>query len=82
MARRGEIIVQNAEILLAPGAGARYKRRVHSAAQRGWQISGEVVVPAAQLWLDTAHRASLGLDSREASDLTTNFADPGTFGRA
>jgi hypothetical protein len=29
MARRGEIVVQNAEIVLAPGAGARYKRRVH-----------------------------------------------------
>jgi hypothetical protein len=54
MARRGEIVVQNAEILVAPGAGARYKRRVHSAAQWGWQISGEVVVPAAQLWLDGA----------------------------
>jgi hypothetical protein len=53
MARRGEIIVQNAGIPLAPGTGPRYNGRVHSAAQRGWQISGEVVVPAAQSWLDT-----------------------------
>jgi hypothetical protein len=53
MARRGEITVQNAAIPLARGAGPRYKRRVHSAAQRGWQISGEVVVPAAQSWLGT-----------------------------
>jgi hypothetical protein len=51
MARRGKIIVQNAAIPLAPGTGPRYKRRVQSAAQRGWQISGEVVVPAAQSWL-------------------------------
>jgi hypothetical protein len=48
MARRGEIIVQNAGIPLALGTRPRYKRRVHWAAQRGWQISGEVVVPAAQ----------------------------------
>jgi hypothetical protein len=47
------IFVQKGRIPLAPGAGPRYKRRVHSAAQRGWQISGEVVVPAAQSWLDT-----------------------------
>jgi len=56
MARRGEIVVQKAGIPLARGTGPRYKRRVHSAAQRGWQISGEVVVPAAQSWLGTPHR--------------------------
>ena len=67
MARRGEIVVQNAGILVAPGAGARYKGRVHSAAQRGWQISGEVVVPAAQLWLD-----AVGLDRLVLASLGLN----------
>ena len=31
-----------------PAGGTGYKRRVHWTAQRGWKISGEVVLPAAQ----------------------------------
>src|ERR1017187_8964467 len=50
----GEIIVQNAEISLARGTrGALQKESPLEKAQRGWQISGEVVVPAARSWLGT-----------------------------
>src|ERR1035441_6234341 len=77
MARRDEIFVQNARIGLAPSARPRYKRRVHSAAQRGWQISGEVVVPAAQLWLDTP--PGWLTDDKRRSSVPLNFAHPGTF---
>jgi hypothetical protein len=60
MAQRGEIVVQNPGIPLAPGTGPRYKRRVHLAAQWGWQISGEVVVPAAQSCLGTPPTRPVG----------------------
>jgi hypothetical protein len=49
MVRRGEIVVQKVRIGLAPGTGgALQKGSPLENAQRGWQISGEVVVPAAQ----------------------------------
>jgi len=77
MAQRGEKVVQNQKIPLARGTGPRYKRRVHLAAQWGWQISGEVVVPAAQSCLGIPNYPQPQTAAAVSPD--TNLPNPGTF---